>query len=158
MTCGEAKRKLAALQADSLLLEEELALRVHLRQCTACRALLWQEDPAVALALALPREGFTDAAFVAQVLAGVRQRRLESQLASRRGPSWRMLAAALVLGLALVAVSHRSGPASGPAGQVAEAQSAEPFVEVEGEGVRVYQLAANAQAQVAFIVSPTLEL
>lgn len=158
MTCGQAKRKLAALQADSLLPEAEHALRVHLRQCSACRALLWQEDPAVALALALPREGFTDGAFVAQVLAGVRQRRLESQLASHRGPSWRTLAAALLVGLALAGVSHRSGPAPGPAGQVAEAQPAEPFVEVEGEGVRVYQLAADAQAQVAFIVSPTLEL
>lgn len=158
MTCGEAKRKLAALQADSLLPEAEQALRAHLRQCTACRALLWQEDPAVALALALPKEGFSDGAFVAQVLVGVRQRRLESQLASHRGLSWRMLAAALLVGLALVAVSHRSGPASAPASQVVGAQSAEPFVEVEGEGVRVYQLAADAQAQVAFVVSPTLEL
>jgi hypothetical protein len=33
----------------------------------------------------------------------------------------------------------------------------EPFVEVEGEGVRVYQLATGEKVQVAFIVSPTME-
>lgn len=158
MTCAQLQQHLGDWLADRLPAAEEARLRAHLRQCSACRSYLWEREPAAALGICLPQEGFEDSRFVSEVLSGLRQRRAEQSLAAK--PSWKLgraAAALLLVGLAAAAFGHRARPWSGSPLRAQQRPAVEPFVEVEGEGVRVYQLATGEKVQVAFIVSPTME-
>jgi hypothetical protein len=103
--------------------------------------------------------------FVSGVMAGIRQRRVERQVRSHRR-WWVGMAAAVtlaVLGSTATFLRLQGGPGTVPAVMAEGSALVEPmFVEVEGEGVRLYQLtppSQNAQdVQVAFIVDPRLEL
>jgi predicted anti-sigma-YlaC factor YlaD len=165
--CREAARLQGQFLALDLAPEKENEVRQHLERCVPCREAVERREPALALASRLadlpPVE---DESFVAEVLAGIHQRQLERRL-QRRRRGWMAAAAALLLAVlggytalrhptperpALVAVR----PAVG-----VRAQSGEPaFVEVEGEGVRLYQLTPPTKdaVQVAFIVDPRLDL
>lgn len=162
MSCSKVRGWLSAYVADSLGEEERQEFRAHVRSCQGCRRLLWQEHKALALALALPAAEQTDGAFVEEVLAGIHQRRVERSLA-RKKRAWRRAAAAAFVLLALGLAYERWPRAPQPVAVATPSEeklALEPFVEVEGEGVRVYQLASEGEArtQVAFIVSPSVEL
>ncbi len=162
MSCGKVCGWLPAYVALGLGEDERQEFRAHVRGCQECRRLLWQEDPALAMALALPAAEPTDGHFVEEVVAGIHQRRVEKSLA-RKKRVWRRVAAAAFLFLAL-GLAYERWPRVPPptvvATPVQEKLVPEPFVEVEGEGVRVYQLVSEGEArtQVAFIVSPAVEL
>lgn len=162
MSCHEVRKLFAVLQRGEIAPVHRKALREHLRSCEPCRTSLFTIDPALALALALPQAGFEDDRFVAEVLSGVHQRRTEKTLlARRRSKLWKVAAVVLLATLLGLWVGHQEG-------QVALAKlqdqsmlgPVEPFVEVEGEGVRVYHFVAGPEDRVpvAFIVSPTVEL
>lgn len=158
MTCLEVRAQLAAYLAEGLGEEERRRWRSHVTGCNACRRWVWQEDPAVALALSLPPLEPGDDRFADEVLAGIRQRRVERAL-TRKGRLLRAAAAAVLV--ASILGYLRWTKVEGPtvvATPAAPAAAPEPFVEVEGEGVRVYQLASGSDVQVAFIVSPSVEL
>lgn len=162
MTCPEVRARLAAYLADGLGEEERQRWREHVVGCTSCRRWVWREDPAAALSLSLPRVASTDDRFLDEVLAGIHQRRVEKSLVRKRRVLRRVAAAAAVLvalGLGYTRWARVQGPEA-VATPAAEVAAPEPFVEVEGEGVRVYQLASgsDARVQVAFIVSPSVEL
>jgi predicted anti-sigma-YlaC factor YlaD len=160
MSCERYQEWIAALLAEELGEDERSELREHLSRCASCRGRLFREEPALALAYALPRGGFEDGAFVGEVLTGIHQRRAARELSRTRVGKLARLAAAVALAALLVfAASRVFGPerVATPVAQVAPS-APEPFVEVEGEGVRVYQLATEQQVQVAFVVSPSMEL
>ncbi|MFN3413224.1 MAG: zf-HC2 domain-containing protein [Thermoanaerobaculum sp.] len=162
MSCRTVRGWLPAYLADSLGEEERQEFRAHVRNCPGCRRWLWQQEATVALALALPARDTADGEFVDEVLAGIHQRRVERALA-RKKRTWRRAAAAAAALLALGLAYERWPRSPQPqvvAQPVQEKPAPEPFVEVEGEGVRVYQLASggDARTQVALIVSPSVEL
>ena len=106
-----------------------------------------------------------DATFVSEVLGGIHQRRVESRLGHRGRGALAAAAALLVAilgGWALLRDRGMVQPADVAAGlQPAPSVVVESaFVEVEGAGVRLYQLDATPQdaVKVAFIVDPQLEL
>ncbi len=158
--CQEATRLLGQFLALELEPAVEAELRAHLSGCARCRAQLEAAEPATALALRLPEPPVADdEAFVAGVLAGIRQRRAER--AGRR--RWLGMAAALllvVLGgyLGVRRASRHPAPvvASGVAAPVEDL----PFVEVEGERVTVVQFSSGGSdtVQVALIIDPGLKL
>ncbi|MGC8916415.1 MAG: zf-HC2 domain-containing protein [Thermoanaerobaculum sp.] len=158
MSCQDVRGQLAAYALEALGEGERARVRAHLRSCSACRALLWRQDPSLAMAVTLEVAEPRDERFVDDVLAGIHQRRVERALARKK--RLRRMAAAAVVAAALGAAYFRPAPRP----QVAvtapvPAHPPEPFVEVEGEGVRVYQLATeDSRVQVAFIVSPSVEL
>ena len=166
-SCVEIRLLLPRFVGLSLDPEEEGAVREHLSVCQVCRELLAGQEPALGLAVAMARPvGGDDEDFVAGVLAGVHQRSVERRLSSRRR-RWLMgAAAAVMLLLGGLVIRERIETSPAPpvvaAAQPAAVQTAtDPaFVEVEGEGVRVYQLASASKdaVQVAFIVDPHLEL
>jgi anti-sigma factor RsiW len=169
MECREAEGLLGAYVALELERPRELAVRAHLEGCGDCRAALAAVDPAAAFALSLGRTSIAeDPGFVAGVLAGIHQRRVEGRLPHRRRGA---LAAAAALAVAVLggwALLDRrlSAPSAAVAEQAEAAPAAElAFVEVRGEGVRFYELVANSQGdseqgavKVAFIVDPHMEL
>jgi len=159
MSCRVFRDWMAALAADQLADSYRGELREHLARCAACRAVLWQEEPALAMAFSLPQAGFEDEAFVGEVLTGIHQRRAARRLFRGRLSQLARFAAAVLLAALLVfAATRRFAPhGAAPEGSFASGAS-EPFVEVEGEGVRVYQLATDQHLQVAFVVSPSVEL
>lgn len=164
MTCSEVARLQEAFLALELDPATEADVRLHLHACAGCRTALGEAEPAVALALRLAEKDVTaDTAFVGEVLAGVHQRAFERRFAGRRR-RWLAVAAALALTvLGGWAVLRQSGTANEG---VTEATRTTPlavepaFVEVEGDGVRLYQFDASPQGavKVAFIVDPQLEL
>jgi anti-sigma factor RsiW len=161
--CREASRLRERFLALELPPGVESELRAHLATCRNCRGALAMREPAVALAARLHEPGpVEDDGFVAAVLAGVHQHKLERRLTRRRG--YLAAAAAVVIAIAGGWLGLRGGATlpPGPAPAMAvQAQASEPaFVEVEGEGVRLYQLTPAAQdaVQVAFIIDPRLEL
>ena len=166
-SCLEVRRLTPRLVALDLPAELEAEVRDHLRACAACRDLLAEREPALALALRLNAGGGPeDSRFVGEVLAGVHQRSIERRVSGRRS---RLIAsaaavAALMLGGTTV-VSHLERRAPRPVAEAArpQAPAVEPaFVEVDEAGVRLYQLTPTSQSreaiQVAFIVDPHLEL
>ena len=171
MECREAVRLLSAYLALELERPREAEVRSHLESCGECRDALAAADPAAAFALRIGALTVPeDPAFVSGVLAGIHQRRVEGRLVHRRGG---VLAAAAALLLAVLGgwalLDGRLQPQPRP-GAVAErvvaAPAVEPaFVEVEGDGVRFYELVGPSQAEsgqaavkVAFIVDPSMEL
>ncbi|MGQ9496287.1 MAG: zf-HC2 domain-containing protein [Thermoanaerobaculaceae bacterium] len=162
MSCHEVRQLFPVLQRGEIAPTHRKALREHLRSCEPCRASLFTFDPALALALALPQAGFEDDRFVAEVLSGVHQRRAEQALlARRRSKLWKVAAVFLLATLMGLWVGHQERQVSLAKLQEKRTVSpVEPFVEVEGEGVRVYHLVAGPEDRVpvAFIVSPSVEL
>lgn len=162
MSCSQVRLELPAYLADTLPEDERKRWREHVAGCAACGQWLWREDGVLALSLRLPQAQPGDDRFVDEVLAGLHQRRVEKALARRKRALRRVAAAAAVLvalGLGYARWSRVEAPET-VATPAAPVVAPEPFVEVEGEGVRVYQLAAGSEArvQVAFIVSPSVEL
>jgi hypothetical protein len=170
MECRETSGLLGAYVALELERPRELDVRAHLEGCGDCRAALAAADPAAALALALGRVSVADdPEFVGGVLAGIHQRRVEGRLPHRRRGALAAAAALVVavLGGWALLDSRVAAPPAAVAERVEAvlAPAALAFVEVEGEGVRFYELVANSQgdseqgaAKVAFIVDPHLEL
>lgn len=162
MSCHEVRKLFALARSGEIAPSHRRALREHLRFCESCRTSLFTLDPALVLALGLPQAGFEDDRFVAEVLSGVHQRRAEEAL---RAKSWsklgRVAAVLLLTTLLGLWAGHQERRLSLAKLQEKSAFSpVEPFVEVEGEGVRVYHLLAGPEDRVpvAFIVSPTVEL
>ena len=171
MSCLEARRLAPRFVALDLAPELERELREHLTGCASCREAVTGRDAALALAWTMAAEPAPadDERFVGEVMAQIHQRRLERKLVRSRS---RLLAAAAVLvtflGGALV-VRQLARPAAETVIQasavVPSARSAAPepaFVEVDNEGVWLYQLTPASESrdaiQVAFIVDPQLEL
>jgi predicted anti-sigma-YlaC factor YlaD len=166
-SCLEVRRLAPRFLALELPPEAEGELREHLRSCEACREAMAEREPALRVAWAMAAEPSPeDDRFVGEVLAGVHQRALEHRLSGRRS---RLLgvaatAAAVLLG-GTVVVRELTRPVPSAVAQVPQKRppAAEPaFVEVDGAGVRLYQLTPTSQSreaiQVAFIVDPHLEL
>jgi predicted anti-sigma-YlaC factor YlaD len=164
MSCHEVRRSVERFLALELEPEREREVRDHLAACPSCLAAVTEREPSAAISLGLGHDSeVSDEVFVAEVFGGIHQRRVEVALRGRR---WRWLATvAAVLAVAggTVVVRRHQEPTAPPevaAAQTATARSGSAFVEVEGEGVRVYQVvpAAQSAVQVAFIVDPKLEL
>jgi predicted anti-sigma-YlaC factor YlaD len=165
--CLEIRRLVPRFLALELPPETEREVREHLRSCEPCRDVLADREPTMRLAWALAEDtGPQDDRFAGEVLAGVHQRSLERRLSRRRS---RLLAAAAATVAIVVAgttvVRHLGEPvprvvANAPAPGPPVIEPA--FVEVEGAGVRLYQLTPTSPSpkgiQVAFIVDPRLEL
>jgi predicted anti-sigma-YlaC factor YlaD len=165
ISCLEVRRLQSAFLDLSLEPDTEQALRRHLAGCTECEAALAARSPVTAMALVLDRVAVgDDAGFVGEVLAGLHQRKLERRL-THRWRGWMAAAAAVALAV-FGGWSLLRQPSSLPANVAAArprpvASAAEPaFVEVKGDGVRLYQLDSPAQGavRVAFVVDPHLEL
>lgn len=166
-SCLEVRRLAPRFLALELPPETEREVREHLRSCEACRDMVADREPAMGLAWALAADpGPQDDSFVGEVLAGVHQRSLERRISRRRS---RLLTAAVATVAVVVAgtavVRHLGEPVPRVVANSAVPRSpvVEPaFVEVEGAGVRLYQLTPTAHSpkgiQVAFIVDPHLEL
>jgi predicted anti-sigma-YlaC factor YlaD len=172
MGCARALELLPSFLDLDLEADTERALREHLTSCRACRERYVEAEPALLFSLAQPGESATDAdAFVSSVLSGVHQARFESRTRARRVRGFLALAAGAVLAVsaaltyrmvgpkAMVAVT--TVPTAAPV-ETADAGAEPAFVEVEGEGVRLYQVSSvgtsGKSVQVAFIVDPHLEL
>jgi predicted anti-sigma-YlaC factor YlaD len=164
MTCSEVRRLLTRFLALELEPSDEAKVRAHLAQCGSCFELAAGREPSLRLARLMAAEAAVeDERFVADVLAGIHQRRVEKYLGRRRR-GW-LAAAALLLVAAGAWVGVREGTktpglvASSP--RLTMPAHLEPTpVEVEGKDVRLYQLASpsSGEVQVAFIVDPRLEL
>jgi predicted anti-sigma-YlaC factor YlaD len=165
MTCNEVRELIPAFVSLELAPEVERSVREHLAICADCRAALEAVEPACGWALRLAAETDDDAEpFVAAVMGGLRQRRAERRLAGTR---WRWLAAAAAVVVAFLAgtqVRRGGEPAAtaslSPTATAAVRPAEGTFVEVEGKGVRLYQIGdpASREIAVAVIVDPTLEL
>ena len=167
MTCTQVRERLAAFVALDLDSRDEENLREHLTVCPACRQALGEREPSFHLVWPLAAiVGEEDEAFTGEVLAGLHQRRLQRRLAIRR-PGLLAAAAALIalLGGALAVrqggwwtVSAERSSERAVANSV---QTPYPsFVEVQADGVRVYQVAVAGKDAigVAVVVKPGLEL
>ena len=93
--CAEVAALLGPFLALELAPEAEAEVRAHLACCPACRAAGDEAEPATGIALRLADTPAEDGEeFVAAVLAGVHQHRVERQL-RRRWRRWASVAAAL---------------------------------------------------------------
>jgi predicted anti-sigma-YlaC factor YlaD len=167
MTCTDVRERLAAFLALEMEAHDEASLREHLTACPACREAVTEREPSFCLVWSLAgTAGLEDDAFAGEVLAGVHQRRMQGRLALRRP---RLLAAAAVLvavlgGALVVRLGGWWAPQAAPALEQAAAHASPGrplgFVDVEGAGVRVYNVAAatGSSVGVAVIVKPGLEL
>jgi len=164
MNCSEVRR----LQPQYLGLElpaaTEASMREHLAACAVCREALTRLEPSLGFAFGMGTAEEPSEDFTRSVLAGIHQRRFERRV-SRRRMRWTMAAAAAVVlaasGVLVVHESARPGAQIVAQQTTAAAPAAEPaFVEVEGDGVRVYEMTGgqSATVQVAFIVDPHMEL
>ena len=165
--CREVTRLRGAYLAFELDSAREVEVRSHLVVCVACCAELAAVDAAAAFALRLGEIDIPeDPTFVAEVLGGIHQRRVEGGLIHHRRRGALAAAAALTVAILGGWALLRDREAVQPADVAARLRPApvvavEPaFVEVEGDGVRLYQLGATPQqtTRVAFIVDPQLEL
>ena len=163
--CQEVRDLLPRLIGLELAPETEREVREHLGRCQECRAALDGEEPVLGLALRLAEvRGPADEEFVASVLGGVRLHRGERRLHHR--PRRWLAAAALVVAILGGTLFVRWRLAVQGSAEVAAVRAGRPvvtegaLVEVEGDGVRLYQLspAGNTDVQVALVVDPRLEL
>lgn len=160
---ASSRERYLALELEAACEEE---IRAHLAGCAACREAYVAAEPALRASLMMASAPLPeDDLFVPQVMAGIRQRRLERQIRRRRR-SWMGMAAAAVLMIAGSTATYlrlRDGRELSHS-QIAAGRSAteRAFVAVEGQGVRLYQLttggSGTSEVQVAFIVDPHLEL
>lgn len=164
--CAEVIGRLDAFVSLDLQGNEESEVRDHLRACPSCRDRYVAAEPTLALSLSLAAASAPeDDAFVSGVLAGIHQRRVERQMRGHR--RWWLGAAAAVLlavmGSTAVVLRLQSVDTGTPSVIAEGSTPVEPAsVEVDGEGIRVYQLTVPGRdardVQVAFIVNPQLEL
>lgn len=163
--CREVRGLLPQLVELSLAPEVERGVREHLATCADCRAALESEEPILGFALRLAETpGPADEEFVASVLGGVHQRRGERRV--HHGPRRWLAAAAVVVAVLGGSLFLRSRLAPEAPARVAAVRAERPtasevaLVEVEGEGVRLYQLspAGSPEVQVALVIDPRLEL
>lgn len=164
--CTDVRPLLDRYLALELEPEDEARVRRHLQGCAACRHEVDLREPGLGLALRLPAEEPRDDGFVAGVLAGVHQRKLQSALARRRRVRLAMAAGlsaiAILAGAVGVRLVHHEAPVGVAAVPAVESQPPiEPaFVEVEGRDVRLYDLSARTDSslKVALVVDPKMEL
>jgi len=166
MPCQEVRRRAERFLALELPHAEESRVREHLQGCRECRDHYLNSEPALLFALAPSTAApSSDDAFVAGVLGGVRERRLDRALRARR-QRWMAAAAAVAVAVlgglgGLTMLRSKPAPVTTVAVHSRPAQIEEPpLIEVEGDGVRLYQvsLPGDPGVQVAFVVDPTLEL
>jgi predicted anti-sigma-YlaC factor YlaD len=166
MTCTDVRERLAAFLALEMEAHDEASLREHLTTCPACRDAVTELEPSFCLVWPLAgTAGEEDDAFAGEVLAGLHQRRMQSRLALRR-PRLLAAAALLVAVLGGALVIRQGGWWAQPTAPAVEQVAAHAssgrslgFVDVEGAGVRVYNVAAvGSSVGVAVIVKPGLEL
>lgn len=163
-TCAEIRPLLDRYLALDLVSEQERDVRRHIESCSECRASFVRRDPLAGFAARLAdADVASDESFVAEVMAGIHQHRIENRL-HHRGRRWLAAAAAVVLALVggFLAL-RRENVGSVARGMVEDAGPAAAeaaFVEVEGDGVRVYQFAGPTHegVQVALVIDPRLEL
>ncbi len=158
--CQEISRLLGPFLALELPADAEAEVRAHLAACSRCRARVDEAEPIVGMALRLAELPVaTDEGFVDGVLAGVRQRRVEHQL-RRRFRGWAAAAASVLLVLGGYLAVRSGGGGAERRDTLAAAAEETPFVEVEGEGVTVYQFAPahDESVAVAMIIDPELAL
>lgn len=164
MTCDYMRELIPGLIGLALAPGDEKSVREHLAACANCRSVLEQHEPATALAVGLAAGPAVDEAFVAAVMGGLRARRVERRLGGGR---WRWLAAAAAVVAAFFAgtrVPRGGEPAATAALSPTAALAVRPvegaYVEVEGKGVRLYQIndPAGRDVAVAVVVDPALEL
>lgn len=169
MDCTLYRDMLDAYLDDTLDADRRAIFRGHLRDCAGCRSWALAAEPSLLFAVAdAPRvDPVRIEACATAVTSQIRQQRLARRLSGSRRPIMAAAAAALfVLSAGLLwRLAPDGGVAPSPAvSQVAleGPEAAPPSVEVEmaGEGVRVYQLAAGGDQDTAvyFIVNPALEL
>jgi hypothetical protein len=170
MRCEGFRELLDRYLEETLDGVERRAWRDHLRDCGQCRRWAVAAEPTLLFAAAQtpPDDQRKIDACADRVAAVIRQERLEQRLRRRRRP-WLAAAAAalLVVGIGVVwqmSPAGRDMPAAEVVPVAAEAapvQVQPPQVEVnmDGEGVRVYQFAGgeNDDTAVLFIVNPALE-
>ncbi len=160
--------RFVALELDP---DVEREVRLHLEGCGECRDAASDREPVLALAGSVAAEPAPpdDERFVAEVLGQIHQRRLERQLRGRRP---RVVAAAAAVVVAVLGgtavVRHLARPSTAPTltapatPRPGPGPATQAFIEVDGAGVRLYQVAPASQSrdaiQVAFIVDPHLEL
>jgi len=164
MNCGRFQELMSRYLQEELGEEERVAWREHLLGCRECRMAALKRDPSLLFALASKKDGAPEkpAACADSVVAAIRRQRLERRLKQRRRP-WLAAAAAAVIALGGGLAFHemeRNGTPSPRVAPVAQALHEAPEVDVENEGenVRVYQLAADENTTVTFVVDPSLEL
>ncbi len=173
MGCEQVRERLRGFLDLELESAVESAVRAHLASCRECREAYIAAEPSLLLSVGQAQPvAVDDATFVASVMGGIHQSRLDAF--ERKHAMRRYLAVAAVAVLSLtatlayrvtvaptttVAVAPTAVPLS-PVGRSADVEPA--FVEVEGEGVRLYQVATGGTStpnvQVAFVVDPSLEL
>jgi len=171
ISCLEVRRMAPRFVALEVAPDVEREIRLHLAGCAACREMVAERDPALVLAWAVAADADApdDERFVAEVLGQIHQRRLERMLGGKRPRIVAAAAAVLVVilgGTAVVRQLARPATTSAVASVAAPGPrpvAVEPaFIEVDGAGVRLYQLAPPSQSrdaiQVAFVVDPHLEL
>lgn len=166
MECKLFRKTLDAYLGDTLEENRREIFRHHLRACGACRAWALEADPSLLFAVAVEAPADQDRveSCAAAVTSQIRQQRLRRRLQGRR-QAWLALAASALL-VIIAALGWRmvggggvpSKLATGPAAGAATPPTVE--VEMENEGVRVYQFAAEGDSDTAayFIVNPALEL
>lgn len=165
IACREVRRIAGRYLALDLDRDTEAAVRLHLQECGECRAAYIEREPTLAFAWSLAAvAGPADESFVGEVLAGLRQRRVERRAHGHR----RWLAAAAALAVTLLGgtatvrlitrasnpvVAHETGSPR-PLGEPA-------VVEVNDAGTRLYRFtvasSSEAPVQVAVVVDPRLE-
>ncbi len=167
MHCDEFRATLESYLDDGLPASERGRWRLHLRDCSECRGWASGREPALLFAampqpaVELPR---VEACALA-VRAQVRQRRTRSRLVRIRAVRWLSAAAAAVVLVAAGLVLHHEGvappTAAAPPAAVTAAEAPPPQLEVDmdGDGVRVYNFAVDDgnDLAVAFVVNPSLE-
>lgn len=168
--CVEVRKQRAAFLALELPESREREVRAHLRGCDSCRSDFVGEDPVLAFSLRMPEAGISPAdedEFVQGVLAGIRHRTTERRLRRWRSGWWAGAAAAVLVVVALGSGRARLGswrdsrPANVDRHELRAGGPMEPaLIEVEGRGVRLYQLTTGGDrpVAVAFVVDPNVEL
>jgi anti-sigma factor RsiW len=176
MRCDAFRELMDSYLEEALEGAERQAWRTHLRTCADCRRWAVRVEPTLLFAAteAAAVDGRKVDACADRVAALIRQQRLEQRLGRRRRP-WLAAAAAVLLLVGAGVVWQQmtapddqvAAPAVVPAvadAQVAPTQPPQgqpPQVEVnmDGEGVRVYQFAGGSDddTTVLFIVNPALE-
>jgi len=175
MRCDAFRQLLSSYLDESLEGAEREAWRSHLRACGECRRWAVASEPTLLFATAQPEvedQRGVDAC-ADRVMAAIRQQRLEQRLRPRRRP-WLAAAAALVAlvggGVLWQTIPQGDEPSTpgvvpasvdagvGPA-QLPQTQPPKVEVNMDGEGVRVYQFAGGSDddTTVLFIVNPALE-
>ncbi len=164
MDCTRFQELLPRYLAEELPEDGRAAWREHLLACSSCRVTALEREPSLLFALAARREndGARAQACADSVVASIRRERLERRIRPRRRP-WLAAAAAAVVAIGGGLAFHqmeRQDPAAPRTAAAVQTREAAPEVDIENEGenVRVYQLAADENTNVTFVVDPSLEL